>query len=159
MHKWIAVGLVTLTVSVFNNAALAEFYFGAKTGPMIIDKSGVDDPTNLGLMLGYELPVPLLIGALGVEGEVTRTVEDGSFLQRDVELDTAAAYAAFRTAGPVYFKARLGYADLDEEGISDIDGGTSAGVGVGLGLGLVQFELEFTVLEDDVGFFSLGVQF
>ena len=110
-------------------------------------------------MAGYEVGV--VFGDLAFEGEITRTVSKGDLFGQDVEVETEALYVALRTAGPVYFKGRVG--TLQETVIvgsnSGTDSGTSFGVGVGFSLGLAQLELDLTHIETDITYLSLGVVF
>jgi hypothetical protein len=137
-----------------------DLFFGAKTGPMILDVSGVSDATNTGVVVGYEL-LGVLLGDLAVEGELTTTTGDGELNNDKVEVDTKAVYLALRSAGPFYFKAKAGYlnVDVDVGETSSSDSGTSYGVGVGFGIGIAQLELEFTKIDKDIAFVSVGVQF
>lgn len=140
-------------------AAANGWIFGANTGMMDVDVPGVSNPTNIGLMAGYEIGVG--VGDIAFEGEITRTLSPGSFLGADVEVETEALYVALRTAGPVYFKGRLG--TLQEEvrigSTSGSETGSSVSLGVGFSLALVQLELDMTVVEEDVTYFSVGVVF
>lgn len=151
------VGLLGLVAAA--PVAAGELIFGAKTGPMMIDLSGIDDPTNIGLMVGYQQGV--VLGDLAIEGEFTTSSSDGDFLGNKVSIDTMAVYAALRTAGPVYFKVKGGFLQEDVKigSVSDSDSGMSYGAGVGFGIGILQLELEYTQVEQDVSFLSLGVQF
>lgn len=137
-----------------------DLFFGAKTGPMILDISDISDATNTGIVVGYEL-LGVLLGDLAVEGELTTTTGDGELNNDKVEVDTKAVYLALRSAGPFYFKAKVGYIDVDVEvgKTSSSESGTSYGVGVGFGIGIAQLELEYTQIEADIAFVSLGVQF
>ena len=139
--------------------AAGELIFGAKTGPMMIDVSGIDDPTNIGLMVGYQQGV--VLGDLAIEGEFTTSSSDGDLAGNKVSIDTMAVYAALRTAGPIYFKVKGGFLQEDVKigSSSDSDSGMSYGAGVGFGIGILQLELEYTQVEQDVSFLSLGVQF
>jgi hypothetical protein len=135
-------------------------FFGAKTGPMIIDSSAVKtDPTNVGVLIGYELGV--VVGDLSVEGELTTSTSDGKLKPNGTkfDVDTIAAYLAFRTAGPLYLKAKGGFMQVDA---GNSDTGASYGIGVGFGIGIAQLELEYTQTSldpDNVAFVSVGVQF
>lgn len=143
----------------FSSGAAADWYFGANAGPMLIDTAGVDDPTNAGVLVGHEWGV--VIGDVGVQGEFTTTLNDGSYAGHDVSIDTQAVYGALRTAGPVYLIAKAGF--LREEvkvgSTSDTDSGSSAGLGVGFSLGVVQIEIEYTQVEQDISYLSVGVRF
>ena len=157
MKTIVLVGLLGLVVA---TPASADWYFGAKTGPLIVDSSTVkDDAVNTGVLVGYDMSV--VLGDLAVEGEFTTTTGDGKVKGTNAKLsvDTSAVYLAFRTAGPIYFKARGGF--LQASGDID-DSGTSYGLGVGFGIGIAQLELEYTQTSLDpanVAFVSVGVQF
>lgn len=140
-------------------AVQADWYIGAKTGPMMIDESGVDDPTNAGVLIGHEWGV--VAGDLGIEAEITTTVDDGEFAGQDVQLDTLGLYAAFRTAGPVYLIGKAGVIrnELEIGSVSDSDTGSAIGAGVGFSIGIAQFELEYTRIDEDIDFVSLGLRF
>ncbi len=152
--------LLALSSLVMASPAAADgWIFGANTGTMQVDVSGVSNPTNIGFMAGYEIGVG--VGDIAFEGEITRTLSAGSYLGADVEVETEAIYVAFRTAGPVYFKGRIG--TLQEEvrigSVSGSETGTSMGLGVGFSLAVVQLELDITQVEEDVTYLSVGVVF
>lgn len=130
--------------------AAADMYFGAKTGKVMVD--GASDPTNASLMLGYELGV--VAGDLGIEGEIGTSIDEAS---DGTEVDTAGAYLAFRTAGPIYLVAKGGAAYIDN-GV-DSETNSSYGLGLGFSVGLLQLEAEYTRLHDDVDYLSLGIRF
>jgi opacity protein-like surface antigen len=139
-------------------------YFGVKLGQMDADVAGFDDATNFGLLFGYTL-LRDEIGALAIEGEYTRALSEGDVAGGgEWEVETLAAYAAYRTADTVFLKAKAGL--LREEikvsgvfaaPISGKDSGISFGAGVGYRINRkVGLELEYTVIEDDISFLSLG---
>ena len=149
--------LLLISVFTFASTTYAEgLTFGAKMGPMQLDISGADDPTNAGVTVGYELGV--VLGDLGFEGEFTTTMDEGSVNNQDVEIDTVGIYATYRTPGFVFVKARGGFVNWDINGVAD-DTDTSLGIGLGFDLGLIKFELEYTQISDEIDFVSLGVQF
>lgn len=158
MKTVILVGLLGLVTAA---PASADWFFGAKTGPLIFDSSFIkDDAVNTGVMVGYDLGV--VLGDLAVEGEYTTTTGDGEFegAGGKFDVDTTAVYLAFRTAGPIYLKVKGGYLQVD--GDVDSDSGASYGAGVGFGIGIAQLELEYTQTSldaADVAFVSVGVQF
>ncbi len=158
MKAFILVGLLGLVIA---TPASADWYFGAKTGPLIVDSSTVkDDAINTGVMVGYDMSV--VLGDLAVEGEFTTTTGDGKVkgTNANLSVDTSAVYLAFRTAGPVYLKAKGGYMQVSGD-VKD-DSGASYGFGVGFGIGIAQLELEYTQTSldpDNVAFVSVGVQF
>jgi outer membrane immunogenic protein len=158
MKTFLLVGCLGLVAAA--PASAGGLYFGAKTGSMIIDNSNVKtDATNVGVVVGYELGV--VLGDLAVEGELTTSTSDGEYKGGgNFNVDTAAAYLAFRTAGPIYLKAKGGY--LQVSGDVKSDSGVSYGLGVGFGIGIAQLELEYTqtaIDPSDVAFVSVGVQF
>lgn len=139
--------------------ASADWFFGAKTGPMLMDVSGFSDATNTGVVVGYDIGA--VVADLALEGEVTTTTGDGKFSNAKVSLDTQALYLAFRTGGPIYFKAKGGFVneDLTIGNVSTSDSGVSYGVGLGFGIGIAQLEVELTTIDKDIAFLSVGVQF
>jgi len=141
-------------------AAAGEFIFGVKTGTVVVDDASVKtDPTNVGIMVGYEQG--LVLGDFAIEGEFTSTTNKGElkYGAGKFKTDTRAVYAAFRSAGPFYLKAKAGFLHLDNEGSTD--SGASYGVGLGFGIGIAQLELELTrtAVDPEITFISLGVQF
>lgn len=150
--------LLTLIFSFSTSAYASGLTFGAKTGPMQVDGLD-DDPTNAGVAVGYE--VGIVLGDLGFEGELTTTMKDGDWAGNDVSVDTMGLYATYRSPGFLYFKAKTGFTrwDVDYSVGEDDDTVTSMGIGIGFSLGIIQFELEYTEIDDDIEFISLGVQF
>lgn len=146
-------------------AAMADIYFGVNAGPMMIDEAGIDDPVNAGVVIGKEWGV--VAGDIGVQLEFTTTIKEGTYVGfpapyvHDVSIDTQAIYGVFRTAGPVYLVAKAGLLREKVEigSFSETDSGFAAGIGIGFSLGVVQFELEYTQIEEDVGYLSLGLRF
>lgn len=144
-------------------AAMADMYFGVNAGPMMIDGASFDDPVNAGVLIGKEWGV--VAGDIGVQAEFTTTIEDGTLVAfpyaYPVSIDTQAVYAAFRTAGPVYVIAKAGVLreEVDIGGLSESDSGLAGGVGIGFSVGVAQLELEYTLVEEDVAYASLGIRF
>ena len=152
--------LAILGLVMVSPASADGWIFGANTGTMNIDDPDVSDPRNIGFMAGYEVGIG--IGDLAFEGEITRTASDGDLFGRAVKVETEALYVALRTAGPIYFKGRVGTL---QETIriqtlpSGTDSGSSFSIGAGFSLGLVQLELDLTRIETDITYLSLGVVF
>lgn len=140
-----------------SSAAYAEGgYWGGTVGLMDIDLPHADNPINIGLRGGYTLP-----SGWGFEGEYTNSLVSGdaNVFSNDVDVDiqTLAGYGTYRTFGDIYFKGRLGllYEDVDFGPYSDDDTGISLGGGVGFNFGPnTNVELEYTMIEEDVGFWS-----
>jgi len=151
-----------LLISFFSCTSMAYasgLTFGAKTGPMMYDVSGVDDPVNAGIAVGSEMGI--VLGDVGVEGEFTTTMNKGSVGSSDLSIDTMALYATYRSPGFLYFKARGGFLRWDQKvgSSSDNDTTTSLGLGLGFSLAVVKVELEYTQIDKDINFLSVGVQF
>ncbi len=160
--------LAILGLVMVSPASADGWIFGVNTGTMhvtdpIDDPTTTSNPRNIGFMAGYEIGIGL--GDLAFEGEITRTATSGdTFYQGsyvDLEVETEALYVAFRSAGPIYFKGRLG--TLQETLIFDSDSYTASvtsfGIGAGFSLGLVQLEIDLTQIEADITYLSLGVVF
>jgi len=152
--------LAILGLVMASPATAGEWIFGAKTGRTVINDSAIKThPTSVGFMVGYEQG--LVLGDFAIEGEITNTVSEaeldaggGKF-----KVSTKAIYAAFRSAGPLYLKAKAGYLQADFDGTTE--SGSSYGIGLGFGIGIMQMELELTktALDPDILFASVGVQF
>ena len=159
-NKITFIGITVILFFAFSSMAYADgITFGAKTGPMQVDISGADDPTNAGVAVGYELGV--VLGDIGFEGEFTTTMSEGSVGNQDLSIDTVGVYATYRSPGFLYLKARTGFVrwDADYGSNSDDDTVTSMGLGIGLSLALIKVELEYTQIDEDIDFISIGVQF
>lgn len=142
-------------------------YIGGKIGVMDVDDSAFDDATNAGILLGYEFPASG-IASVGFEAEFTTTVSDGDFnafgVSGDWDIDTQAIYAVVRIGDQVYAKGRIGYLNEDVSvsvGNVSADGSDSGGsLGVGFGVRAtdrLNIEAEYTKVEEDVDFWSVGV--
>ncbi len=139
----------------------AEPYFGVKAGRVIVDEDGLTDATNLGLNIG------LSIGTnTAFEGELTTTILEGDvnlgFTSLDWDVTTLAGYFTYRTSSSPYFKLKAGilYEDISIGSFSESDTGLSLGAGVGWDLSKTsKLELEMTIIEADLTFFSIGFLF
>jgi len=147
-----------------------NLYFGAKVGLMMNDAPGFGDAINIGGIVG--LPVTRLEqGEILLEGELTTTVVRGDVgyigINGHWDVTTLAGYGVFRTYGPMYFKAKAGLlyedASVSINGVSTY-GGTDTGVSLGIGGGMRlsgghSIELEYTIIDSDVNFLSIGYKF
>ncbi|ROR32064.1 hypothetical protein [Inmirania thermothiophila] len=158
-RRRIGVGMVALALATGGaaTAQAGEWRLGVKASRVDSRIAGADDPTNLALVLGREWGIG--VGDLALELEVSRTTDSGRVGGADLDVDSEAAYLAFRSAGPVYLVARLGAAHAERTGRADVDD-SAAGVGLGVSAGLFRLELEYTDVGDgDVRFLSFGVWF
>ncbi|WP_444911557.1 outer membrane beta-barrel protein [Microbulbifer sp. PAAF003] len=150
------IGVLALVVSA---GAIAEgAYWGGVAGIADFDFKGVDNPLNLGLRAGY-----VRASGFGVEGEYTSSLLSGETeaygRNVDVDIRTLATYATYRTEGDWYLKGRLGllYEDVSVGSERSDDLGVSLGAGIGYSLNeIYHLELEYTVLETDVSYWSGG---
>ena len=143
-------------------------YFGIKGGPMTI---GRDIPFNndgvmLGALIGYDFPD----NGFAIEGEFNTTVNKASSQDSrysDLGVTTLAAYGVFRSPGRLFFKGKMGvayeYLTASFTGAFplDVDGaGMSISFGIGGGVRITErliAEIEYTLIEEDIGYASLGV--
>ena len=140
-----------------SSIALAEGgYWGATAGIMDFDFNDVDNPIGVGLRAGYSQ-----VSGWGLEAEYVDSLVSGEteVLGKAVDVDmySLAGYVTYRSLGEIYIKGRLGllYEDVTVGSESSDDFGVSAGAGIGFVLGAKSnIELEYTVLEKDVGLWS-----
>lgn len=138
-------------------------YFGLKAGQMDADQGGFDAASNIGVIFGYAM-VRDVRGAFALEGEYTLNLSKGDIAGGgDWKVETLAVYGAYRTADTVYLKAKAGALRQDvrcrgsSRDICGKDSGLSLGAGVGWRLNRkIGLELEYTMIEEDIGFLSLG---
>ena len=153
----------------FSGSALAAgspFYLGLKVGSMMVDVSEFEDADSVGLVAGYKI-YDNASGSVAIEGEYTNSSSaDINGIPGKWDIDTLAVYLAYRSSGDLYFKGKIGYLDEDISAsafgtsISGSDSGLSVGVGGGWKIGTKSaLELEYTMIEEDVNFLSLGVNF
>ncbi len=169
----LAIGLGTLwtaSAQAANNINLNNLYYGAKVGMMMNDVPGFGDAINIGGIVG--LPITRLAqGSISFEGELTTTVVRGDVgyfgINGHWDVTTLAGYGVFTTDGPMYFKAKAGFlvedASVTINGLSTY-GGSDSGVSLGIGGGMKlsgghRIEIEYTIIDSDVNFLSIGYNF
>ncbi|MCG8672372.1 MAG: porin family protein [Pseudomonadales bacterium] len=167
MKKYTLIPLFAFLVS---GTAVADdhqgLYVGVKHGRFTVDIEDANDPTDSGFLLGYNFGNG---GAIEIErNSADIEVEYNTWYRNDVSLDltTTALYYAFRSEGTAFFKFKAGVLkeDVSAKGcgscssIKESDTGLSAGIGGGFNIGpMAQFEAEYTILETDVDFLSVGL--
>jgi hypothetical protein len=159
MNKKLWLMIPVLFGAVYASSASAELLIGAKAGLVDYDVSGSDPGVNGSVQLGYEI-LNLIAADIAIEGELTTSLADGEIIGQDVGFESTGVYASLRTAGPVYFIGRVGYADTEIENVDD--SGTSMGVGVGFSTLGLRWEVEYTTYEVkdvDVDYITLGLSF
>lgn len=152
--------VVVLACLFFAAPLQAEYLLGVKVGTMSVsfdDADTDDNPVNAGLMLGYERR--LSAGLLAFEVEITRSLSPGSVVDQDLEVDSQGVYVSFASSGSVYIKGRLGLMDasLSAGGLSEDEGGETYGLAVGYRAARFRAELDYTSIDDDVAFISVGL--
>lgn len=127
-------------------------YVGVKAGTGV---GSIDTENVLGFVLGYDFG-----STLSVEFEHANSEANSS-----VDITSNALYLAFRTEGDTYFKARGGFLHEKVErnygwrnDSSDSDSGLSLGLGVGHRFNQLSLELEYTLIEQDVSYLTVGAQ-
>ncbi len=135
-------------------------YVGLKFGPMLVDLEGVDDPMNAGFVFGSSK------SGGAIEGEFTTSMVKGGIGSADLTITTFAFYGVYRSEGEGGFiKLKGGFLNEDvkaESGsreVSESDDGASFGFGIGSRSENSLFEIEYTIVEQDVNFLSLGIMF
>lgn len=128
------------------------WYFGIKGGFMDAN-TGADNALNMGADIGYRNNK-----YLSTEIELTRTLIDGDTRSgNDWEVDTLSAFAAFRSNTEVKLKAKIGFTNIDYGNDDDLE--LSFGIGIGFWAGGGLMEIEYTEIDDDLEFISLGVNY
>lgn len=152
---------ITLLALFISPAGHADFNFGVKAGTMLVgfDNDDVsEDPVSVAASLGYSFAS---VSGLSVEVEATRTASAGMVTGNELEVDSQGVYIAYETAGRVYLKGRIGYMDasLSAGDLSEDEGGETYGIAIGWRISGFNLELDYTAVDDDVTFVSLGVRF
>ena len=146
-------------------------YVGIKGGQFQIDvgsEDNVDDPSAFGFVAGFKFN-----RFIGLEFERNETDDaDVEIWYGDTEklsITTTALYFVFRTPGDVYFKVKSGFIreKVDASCVYCVSGDfaeSDTGLSLGMGLGFmpsksISLEAEYTVIEEDVGYLSAGVNF
>ena len=140
-------------------------YIGVKGGSFRVDVTEADtnNPTAKGFVLGYNL-------GKGPAIEFERNKSDSfnisqyGYYGADGDITTTALYFAYRSEGSVFFKVRGGILKEDVKldgyynNADESDTGLTVGAGFGFNLGdVAQIEAEYTIIEQDVGYLSLGL--
>ncbi|MFK7992513.1 MAG: hypothetical protein AB8B87_00140 [Granulosicoccus sp.] len=145
-----------------SSIANAGFLIGVKAGPMLVGFDDVDvdeDPVSVGVLLGYDFDSQP--GGFALEAEATRSTAAGLVSGIDLEVESQGLYLSYATRGNLYLKGRVGYMDasLVADSLSEEEGGETYGLAIGLRLGAIRVELDYTAVDDDVTFVSVGLVF
>ena len=170
LAKWslgFVILLLSVTLSVTAYAGKGDQYLLPKVGIMTIDLDSADSLYSIGALYGYGLSPELT-----VEGEINLGLTGGDYSTSvdngDYRVWTVAGYGVYRY--PVtktgYLKGKLGllYESIDRSGQFSDSSSTGFGLAGGIGGGYILqngsiFELEATVIDQDIIFFSLGINY
>ncbi|MEM1450909.1 MAG: outer membrane beta-barrel protein [Planctomycetota bacterium] len=141
-------------------------YFGVKAGILNINRDlPYNNGANLGALFGHDFPG----NEFSVEVELTGTVSSADSKSETfgkLDVVTLGAYGVYRSTGDLYFKGKAGllYEYLNVRNRSIGLEGDAIGLSIGVGGGYritdgASIELEYTVIEQDIDFASLGVNF
>lgn len=151
--------VLLLFVSFVPTTAHADWYAGIRAGitDVSFDDIEVDSsPTNVGVLAGYEFS--RFLPGLSAELEVTESLSDGEVLNSSLGVSSQGLYLAYRTGGMIYLKGRVGLMKAELTGdLAESENGESYGVAVGVDLPMVGLELDYTVIDDDIGYASVAV--
>ena len=151
------------------SATAGGFYLGASTGIVDVDVSGFDDAVNAGVLAGYDVYTKEII-AVSLEAEFTTTISDGDVEiqgnKGDWDLDTRAAYIAFRMGQRAYLKVRYGVVHNDVTvkiaGFKRSESDTSGSWGGAIGWMFTDhwgMQVDGTMVDSDVTYWNLGVKY
>lgn len=128
------------------------WYFAIKGGFMDVD-GAADSAINMGADVGYRNNK-----YLSTEVELTKTLIDGDTPSgNDWEVDTLSVFAAFRSNTEVKLKGKIGITNVDYGNDDDLE--LSFGFGVGFWAGGGLMEIEYTEIDDNLNFISVGVNY
>lgn len=152
---------VVLASSLFCATVQADLYTGIKAGTMLIGFDDVEvseDPSSVAVSVGYDFGST---GGLALEAEASRTVTAGNVVGNELEVQSQGVYIAYQTTGAVYIKGRVGFMDasLSAGDLSEDEGGETYGLALGFRLSGFNVEVDFTAVDDDVSFLSLGFRY
>jgi len=169
MKKLLCVLIMFFGFNSLSFAGQGDHFLLPKIGFMVIDLHETDPLISVGVLYGYGLS-----NRFSVEGELNYGFSGGEYTTEDNETGeyriwTAAGYGVFRL--PIwdtgYLKAKVGglYENVtrnseQREDREDDDFGVAGGLGLGALLwGKATLELEATVIDKDIVFYSIGAHF
>jgi len=152
-------GVLSVVLMLFAAAGHAAdgFYFGAVGALTKNSAPGFDNAINAGLVLGYEF-LGVGVGDIAIEGVYTTSVRDGDLIgSNNWSADTLSGFGVFRSAGPIYLKAKAGLTNWDVKTSGTKTDGTdfSWGLGLGFSFALGQLEFEYSKIQDDINFYGI----
>jgi len=126
-------------------SAAADTNFGIKAGILAVDGTS-SDATQAGFVYTADI-----MGMFGFEADAHVSATKGEVVPgAEYGITQLGAYGVFMTPGPIYVKAKAGYAytDVDFPG-ADASSDVAYGAGVGFELFGVACEVEYTLFDAD----------
>jgi len=163
-----------------SQADAGDQYLLPKIGTMSVELNEADSLSSVGLLYGYGItPEFTLEGELNAGlsgGEYKRTLNSGTRLEGKYTVWTIAGYGVYRypVTDNIFLKGKLGllYENIDRDGIQTTSGdlarsddnkskglGFAGGLGFGFRAKSTIFEIEGTLIDSDILFYSLGVNY
>lgn len=129
-----------------------------KVGFMSIDLSNADPLYSIGVMYGYGITPEVT-----VEGEVNLGISGGKSDLGDYDIWTVAGYGVYRhpISDTAYLKGKLGllHENVKVQSASASDSGFAGGFGFGFKIAKTLIELEATIIDKDIIFYSAGLNY
>ena len=168
MNKLIKLIIFFSFINICNASNSDELYIGVKGGPMVTSIDGLGNAMNAAFLAGYRFH-EADTGGFSLEAEYSISVLDGdatvSGLSGSWDVTTFAYYGVFRSSGKTYFKGKFGRVEEDVKisiggiSVAVTDTGTSFGIGFGKMMENSSLEIEYTIIEEDINFLSIGYIF
>jgi hypothetical protein len=138
--------------------AAADSNFGIKAGMLAVDGTS-SDATQVGFVYTADI-----MGMFGWEADAHVSAAKGEAIPgAEYGITQFGAYGVFMTPGPIYLKAKAGYAYTDVDfPTADASSDLAYGVGAGFEMFGVVLELEYTMFDadgTDAEMISVGIKF
>ncbi len=138
-----------------------QFYLGSEFSRMDLEQSEFDSTNVIGVLVGYQF------NNWAVEGSYNTSETSNEFYGGDQNISMYHLYSVYRTAGNIYYKAKLGvtnerYKFYDENGslrLDDVHTGVARGLGVGYRVNSFNVELDYSWLGGSLETIGLGVRY
>jgi hypothetical protein len=124
--------------------------FGGKAGFFKPDGPNSDAGVTVAAVLGKRIQ-----GNLSWEADLSLALTDGEAAgNNDYKINSVAGYAVYRTEGNTHLKAKVGVGYWDDDFDSDLS--LTAGIGLGFRMGRGILDVEYTQINDDVDYVTVG---
>ena len=152
--------LIALLVIFYSSSLHADtFQSGASQFNGSVFDLSKNKPSTFGTVKSY-VGVEFETGSTDMDYRITNNF--GGTTTTDSETTNfrhAGLYAAYRSKGSIYFKAKAGLQseEINDTFFSKTEVSKTGGIGGGVNLGRVNIEAEYTVDESDANFASIGL--